>query len=375
MESSTNIGPQAAPAGSTEFVFSLSSSYGYLAMLTDRRKRRGVRYSLATILVLAILAKLCGQDRTYGSADGSGLFVIKAQAQLFNTTVANSQMLNSFSHPYPAIGGGVYLTSTLVLTAENSIIAENENGNGVELPKADDCFAYSGTTGTLVSDLVTTMTNCSISVPPDGNIFGADPMLGPLQDNGDSTHTQALLPGSPAIDASFSTGCVNADGSPLTQDQRGAACPAFGNSDPTCDMGAYELVPEADLAVGQHASSNTVPVGACLTSTAVLTNSGPVTATGLVLTDTLPADATVSSVDTGIGIGCVLTAELVCKFGPMPLNSGANITVTVAVTPTASGGMTNTVAVSADEFDPAPGNTASVSTLVPWELFLPLVRR
>jgi len=69
MESSTiNVaGVVAAPV--TEFVVSLGSLYGYLAKLTDRRKRRGVRYSLATILVLIILAKVCGQDKPYGIAD------------------------------------------------------------------------------------------------------------------------------------------------------------------------------------------------------------------------------------------------------------------------------------------------------------------
>jgi predicted transposase YbfD/YdcC len=50
-------------------VFSLGSLYSYLGQLTDRRKRRGVRYRLATILVLVILAKLCGQDKPYGIAD------------------------------------------------------------------------------------------------------------------------------------------------------------------------------------------------------------------------------------------------------------------------------------------------------------------
>jgi len=57
----------APPAG--EFVFSLGSLYDYLTKLTDRRKRRGVRYPLATILVLVVLAKLCGQDKPYGIAD------------------------------------------------------------------------------------------------------------------------------------------------------------------------------------------------------------------------------------------------------------------------------------------------------------------
>ena len=33
----------------------------------------------------------------------------------------------------------------------------------------------------------------------------SDPQLGPLQDNGGLTHTQALMPGSPAIDAGNNT--------------------------------------------------------------------------------------------------------------------------------------------------------------------------
>ena len=69
MESSTGSDPQVVPSASTEFVFSLGSLYAYLAKLTDRRKRRGVRYSLATVLVLVLLAKLCGQDKSSGFAD------------------------------------------------------------------------------------------------------------------------------------------------------------------------------------------------------------------------------------------------------------------------------------------------------------------
>lgn len=69
MESSISNWPGLSGAPATELVFSLGSLYSYLAQLADRRKRRGIRYSLATILVLAILAKLCGQDKPSGIAD------------------------------------------------------------------------------------------------------------------------------------------------------------------------------------------------------------------------------------------------------------------------------------------------------------------
>jgi predicted transposase YbfD/YdcC len=69
MESSTNSPASLVGLPGTEFVFSLGSLYSYVAKLPDRRKRRGVRYSLATVLVVLILAKLCGQDKPYGIAD------------------------------------------------------------------------------------------------------------------------------------------------------------------------------------------------------------------------------------------------------------------------------------------------------------------
>lgn len=50
-------------------VFSIDSLYAFLLKLSDRRKRRGIRYSLATVLVLLILAKLCGQNKPYGIAE------------------------------------------------------------------------------------------------------------------------------------------------------------------------------------------------------------------------------------------------------------------------------------------------------------------
>ena len=67
-----------------------------------------------------------------------------------------------------------------------------------------------------------------------GNI-DANPLLGPLNDNGGYTHTHALGDGSPAIDTGNPTNCPNID-------QRVYARPIDGDGlgGPRCDMGAYE---------------------------------------------------------------------------------------------------------------------------------------
>lgn len=70
-----------------------------------------------------------------------------------------------------------------------------------------------------------------------GHVLPVDLRLGDLQDNGGPTRTHELLPGSIAFDVIPEADCVDADGAPLTTDQRGVARPQ-GDS---CDVGAFEV--------------------------------------------------------------------------------------------------------------------------------------
>ena len=78
---------------------------------------------------------------------------------------------------------------------------------------------------------------------PDGtdqvNVTAEDLKLAPLADNGGPTMTHALLPGSVAIDVIPEEDCLDADGEPLTTDQRGEPRP--GGT--MCDVGAFEVQP------------------------------------------------------------------------------------------------------------------------------------
>lgn len=50
-------------------LFDMGSLYACLAELRDKRKRRGKRYPLVAILVMMIMAKLCGEDNPNGIAE------------------------------------------------------------------------------------------------------------------------------------------------------------------------------------------------------------------------------------------------------------------------------------------------------------------
>jgi predicted transposase YbfD/YdcC len=53
----------------TEFIVDPGSLYDHFRKVKDVRKKRGIRYKLPTLLLLIVLAKICGEDKPYGIAD------------------------------------------------------------------------------------------------------------------------------------------------------------------------------------------------------------------------------------------------------------------------------------------------------------------
>ncbi len=119
----------------------------------------------------------------------------------------------------------------------------------------------------------------------------------------------------------------------------------------------------ADLAVIKTDSSDPILVGQTLTYTLTVTNNGPDKATGVVLTDTLPAGVLFGSATPSQG-SCSHSAGVVtCNLGS--LNNLASATVTITVTPTTAGVKTNTATVTTNEADTNPANdTATELTTV-----------
>ncbi len=174
------------------------------------------------------------------SHEGAGLYADGGRAQFYNATIAANQIVVPVGQSYPAMGAGLLITPNYgipaIITLTNTLIGDNSLLVGSNAPVADDCF---GTVRAQGYNLIETLTHCRFENPSIGDITGMDPVLGPLQFNGGSTQTQALLTGSPAIDAGRPTGCTDAAGAPILTDQRGWRRPIGAR----CDIGAFEYSP------------------------------------------------------------------------------------------------------------------------------------
>ena len=179
-----------------------------------------------------------------GIVNDSGLMTIDTSAIISNSTVFGGgdgiynigPLYITNSTVSANAGYGLWNVSTVTLTNvtlnENVLIGLRNDG-GTQLKNTIIANTNGGGTclGSIVSLGHNLSSDGSCSLNASGDLTNTNPLLGPLQDNGGPTPTHALLPGSPAINASANGGC------PAT-DQRDVARPQAG----VCDIGAYEYV-------------------------------------------------------------------------------------------------------------------------------------
>ena len=138
----------------------------------------------------------------------------------------------------------------------------------------------------------------------------------------------------------------------------GAAEPVIGPWSNVVDITVNR--PVADLSLTKTDSPDPVLAGANVTYTLTARNSGPAAATGVSISDTLPASVTFVSASSG----CANNAGTVtCTVGG--LASGASATRTIVVKTSQPGTLSNSASVRGDQFDPnAANNTATATTTV-----------
>lgn len=119
--------------------------------------------------------------------------------------------------------------------------------------------------------------------------------------------------------------------------------------------------PVADLAITKTDTPDPVSRGSNITYTITVTNNGPSAATGVAVTDTVPANVTfVSATGSGVVTCAQAGGVITCNVGT--LASGASASATVVVTATATGTVTNTVNVTSSTTDPSAANNSATAT-------------
>jgi hypothetical protein len=175
-----------------------------------------------------------------------------------NLTIVNSTISGNIVDE--GVGGGIYSVSQSpgALTLSSSTVANNAASNG---GGAIWGAVYGGVYSVVVSksivdgdcgqnqDRPLDITSDGYNVESPGDTCGFDqptdqvhvprPWLSVLRDNGGPTKTHQLFVPSVAIDVIPEADCVDADGVPLTTDQRGEPRP--GGT--MCDVGAFEVQP------------------------------------------------------------------------------------------------------------------------------------
>ncbi|GIV95501.1 MAG: hypothetical protein KatS3mg057_0158 [Herpetosiphonaceae bacterium] len=263
-----------------------------------------------------------------------------AMTSLFNVTITNNTTSDGN-------GGGVVIISGVV-TATNSLIAGNIDSGG----QAPDC---SGALTSAGHNLIGSTSFCNISGMTTGNLFGLDPLLGPLQDNGGATLTHALSSGSPAIDAGDPAGCKDDTGATLTIDQRSFPRPVGSG----CDIGAWEQG-QANLSLTLSDSPDPVTVGDPLVYSITIANNGPHTATAVLVSDALPSAVSLNALSASQGSCSQSGQDISCELGLLAISATASVTLTV--TAVSAGSISNTASVASNEADTSLENNSDSET-------------
>jgi uncharacterized repeat protein (TIGR01451 family) len=240
-------------------------------------------------------------------------------------TQADLALAKAVDQPLPQVGGAVTFT-----------IALANLGPG-------------GATGVQVADLLPAGLSFVSATPSQGSFSAA---------------TGVWAVGSVAVGASPALQLVALVAAPGPQTNI-AAVTAADQTDPNTanNSASATVMPQmADLAIAETVDQSTPQVGDAVTFTIALSNAGPGAATGVQVTDLLPAGLSLVSATPSQG-SFDSTTGLWIVGGLAP---GGSQTLQLVATVASPAAQTNTAVIShADQFDPSTGNNAASATETP----------
>jgi predicted outer membrane repeat protein len=183
-------------------------------------------------------------DNNTATVNGGGALYTASETVIINTTFSNNKAEGN------GIGGGIAMLSATSYMSFATFSNNSASSGGnlavdfstLELKSSilnqgvpDNCSSNGGALTSKGSNL-SSDTSCAAYLNAAKDQNNKDPLLGVLANNGGTTRTHALLPGSPAINKSKN--CQHVSGTPVTADQRHLPRP-FPNPG-KCDIGAHE---------------------------------------------------------------------------------------------------------------------------------------
>ena len=252
----------------------------------------------------------------------------------FNCALAPDLVVTKSDSPDPVIGGQ-NLTYNLSVTNNGPVAA----------------------TGAMLTDTLPAGTTFVSASPSQGTCSNPAPgtitcSLGALANGANATVAIIVT-----VNSSTSCGATLTNTAEVTSNEPD---PTSSNNIASADT---SVICQTDLSIIKSDSPDPVYTGTHLTYALSVSNHGPSDATGVTVIDNLPTGVAFVSATTSQGTCMQASGTVTCNLGN--LASGATATVTIVVTPTTGGTITNTANVAGNETDPnLTNNSASASTTV-----------
>lgn len=174
------------------------------------------------------------------------------------------------------------------------------------------------------------------------------------------TCTRAVLPVAATASARIRVQVAATRQAPVPNTASVSSSTDPGTAGDNSDTLVSGVSPRSDLALVKTASATEIAAGEGVTYTFTVVNNGPSLATGVSLTDLLPADVVPSTATATAGTCTVTSQQVDCDLGGVAVGAPVVVTVTARTAPAAAPGVrTNSARVTSTSPDGVPGNDTS----------------